>query len=102
MANLFKKCAPADPVKGYTYQWIQVAEALVRAQGLHEGLWRVGMQFDLRAANVTIAKDVMVPGAFLPVVHVNLVRVETADYLTVDAAVVNPGKRLIVPSHLVN
>lgn len=80
------------------FSWQQVAVALVKAQGLHEGLWRVGMQFDLRGANVTIAKDLMVPGAFLPVLHLNLMRVETADYLTVDAAEVNPRPRLIVPA----
>ena len=80
------------------FNWQQVAIALVRAQGLHEGLWRVGMRFDLRAANVTVAQDVMVPGAFVPVMGMNLMRVEKADYLTVDAAAVNPRPRLIMPA----
>ena len=80
------------------FTWQRVAAALVKAQGLHEGLWRVGIQFDLRAANVTVGPTIMVPGAFVPVMAMNLSRVEKMDYLTVDAAEVNPRPRLVVPA----
>lgn len=77
-------------------EWQRVATALVKEQGLHEGLWRVFFKFDLRVANVNMGEQ-LVPAAFLPVVAMGLMRVTELDPLTVDAAVVNPEVRIIRP-----
>jgi hypothetical protein len=82
------------------FDWLGVATALVKAKGIHEGLWRIELAFDLRAASVRIGNDQQVPGAFLPVMAVHLHRVEVLDPLTVDAAVVNPEQRIIMPATL--
>jgi len=96
MANPFKKAE----TEAITYTWQQVAIALIKLQGLHEGLWRVGIEFGLNAASVKWGSATnLVPGAFLPAVSVNLKRVEReqAAALTIDAAQVNPLARIILP-----
>lgn len=93
-----------QPVKsmGKEFTWQEVTTALVKQAGLHEGFWRVGLEFDLRAANVNMGTNsapVQVPAAFLPVVKMNLRRVEVLDNLSVDAEVVNTQPRILTALH---
>lgn len=81
----------------------ELAVALVKHYGLHEGLWRVGFKFDLRAANINLGGGRgQVPAAFIPIVGINISRVEQMDDLTVDADAVNPEARIIVPGTSLN
>ena len=84
--------------KKRTFDHREVAMALVRNAGIHEGLWRIGFEFDLRAANINLGPGRgQVPAAFIPVLGVNILRVDTMDDLTVDAAIANPLPRIIMP-----
>ena len=74
----------------YYYSMKDLATALVKASDIHEGIWRVGFKFELRAANVNMGGQ-QVPAAFLPIVRVDITRVEVLDDLSVDAAEVNPA-----------
>lgn len=94
MGNPFKKIE-SESIK---FTWLQVTIALIKAQGIHSGLWRIGLEFGLNAAVVKWGSETNhVPGAFLPVVSVDLKRMEQPDALTVDAALVNPERRIIHP-----
>lgn len=69
-----------------------VAVALCRASGVHEGHWRVALTFgQVAAVNATLPGGQVVPAAFLPVMRISLVQDDEPNPLTVDAAVVNPS-----------
>ena len=74
-----------------------VAVALLKLADVHEGLWQIQVMFANSATNINLNGH-MVPSAITSVAGVQLARVETEDELTVDAAKVNPAKRLIVPA----
>jgi len=71
----------------------EVAEALIRYNDLHEGLWGIYIEFGLGAANVGPEQggDVF-PTALVPVKKIGLQRFEEPSNLAVDAAEVNPIK----------
>jgi hypothetical protein len=81
-----------------TVPFKDVAAALVRQAGLHEGKWALYFEFALGAANIPAAnvadptKPLLRPAAIIPVVKLGLRRVEQLDDLSVDAAEVNPAK----------
>ena len=85
MSNPFGKPAPT----AYALDWRKVASALVKALDLHEGYWKVGLNFTL-AAGQTQFSGGLSPAAFLSVMGVTLVKAKEMDDLTVDAAFVNP------------
>lgn len=71
-----------------------IATALVRHLGIHEGLWTVGANFHFTAKNLGIGTDgkQMRPGFLGLIKNINLVRVtEAVPGLSVDAAQVNPN-----------
>lgn len=74
----------------FTYK--EVAEALVKQQGIHEGLWGIYVEFGITAANINLAPDAdITPAAIVPVQRMGLQRYEEANNLTVDATEVNPA-----------
>mgnify|MGYP001579455504 FL=1 len=85
MSNIFGRIQREH----YNYTMKDLAAALVQASDVHEGIWRVGFKFELRAANVNMGGQ-QLPAAFLPIVQVDITRVEVLDDLSVDAAQVNP------------
>ena len=104
MSDPFGRIGPPDRVP-LTHQ--QVTVALIKAAGIHEGLWRVQFEFDLMAMNAAVGPGETVPGAFIPVRRLALVHVKTMPEgglraLVVDASEVNPQKRIITPRELVN
>lgn len=75
----------------FSYQ--ELAEILVKQQGIHEGLWGIYFEFGIAGANVnqTPGGD-SVPAAIVPLTRMGLQRLdEETPGLTVDAAVVNPA-----------
>ena len=76
----------------YTFSYKEVVEALIKQQGLHEGLWMLGIEFGLAAINVnaTEGSDDLTPAAVVPVKALALQRGIVVNSLTADAAVVNP------------
>jgi hypothetical protein len=80
-------------VNQYSFSYKEVAEALVKKAGLHEGKWQVTMTFGLAAANMGPSPDQLVPGAAVAVTSIGLQRAvpESPEALVADASVVNPA-----------
>ncbi|QQS39706.1 MAG: hypothetical protein IPM63_09985 [Acidobacteriota bacterium] len=90
-------------VKTYTFAHRDVATALIKEQGIHEGLWELSLRFGLNAANIELKQgpppatqkdpgpdDNFVPAAIVSVVSLELNRAMHETNLVVDAAKVNP------------
>lgn len=75
----------------FSYQ--EVAEALVKKQGLHEGIWGLDINFGLRASNVGETQNDVKPAAIVAVLQIGLHRQEKETNLSVDAAKVNPRSK---------
>lgn len=84
------------------FNWPEIATALLRMREIHKGWWRVGLQFDLHAANLNIPTGKhthqLMPGAMISTLNVNLKEVpeDKVDALCVNAAVVNPRPAAIL------
>jgi hypothetical protein len=76
-------------VNNYTFSYKEVAEALVKAQGIHEGLWCISLEFGLGATNFGPNEMELKPAAIVPVLKIGLQRQTKETNLTVDAAKVN-------------
>ncbi len=79
----------AEPTR-FVFKHKEVAEALIKKQGLHEGIWGVYVRFGLAASNVGASTDDLNPAAIVPVVEIGIQTFEQENNLSVDAAVVNP------------
>jgi hypothetical protein len=79
-------------VTNYLFDHKEVAEALIKKQGIHEGLWHVAIEFGFGAQNIRTPNG-FVPAAIIPVNKIGLIRTPDASNLTVDAAEVNPATR---------
>lgn len=75
----------------YVFSYQEVAEALIKKQNLHEGIWAIYLEFALGAANIQGPEGIM-PAAIVPLVKVGLQKAEAVSAIAVDAAVVNPPK----------
>jgi len=87
------------------FEWREVAIALVKAKGIHAGLWRAGLWLESSA----ILADVRAPSGgqvtkcpaalvTIPRVNIKMMKAEEADELTIDAAKENPRPALIQPA----
>lgn len=87
----------------YKFSYQEVVEALIKQQGIHEGLWSLYVEFGIAAANMNMALQVkgqaitpptetddLTPAAIVPIVSIGIIRAEKQNRLTVDAAEVNP------------
>jgi hypothetical protein len=70
----------------------ELATILIKHANIHEGLWGIAIEFGLFAANINTPTDLktLTPAAMALVQRVGLQPFETANNLTVDAALVNP------------
>jgi hypothetical protein len=77
----------------FTFTYQEIAEALVKQQGIHEGLWGVYVEFGIAAANVGTSPESndVVPAAIVPIQRMGIQRFDEANNLTVHAAEVNPA-----------
>src|SRR5712691_7998894 len=77
----------------YMFDYKEVAEALVKQQGIHEGLWGVAIEFGMAAQNIPTGPDgkTVSPAAVCIVQKVGLNRWKEPNNLTVDASVINPS-----------
>jgi hypothetical protein len=77
----------------YMFKYPEIAAALVKQAGLHEGKWQVIMTFGLGAANMGPNDAELVPGAAVAVTGIGLQRAAegSPQALVVDAAEVNPA-----------
>ena len=78
--------------KNFIFSYKEVAEALVKQQDIHEGLWGIYIEFGIAATNINTSPndDSLVPAAIVPVLKLGIQRFDKPNNLTVDAAQVNP------------
>jgi hypothetical protein len=72
----------------FTYK--ELAEALIRQNQIHEGLWGIFVKFGLNAANVASSGGELTPSAIVGLLQIGIQRFEKPNNLTVDANEVNP------------
>lgn len=75
------------------FKFDELAEILVKNQGIHDGLWGVFVRFGIGAANVATPNGEMRPTALVPVLEIGLQKFDEASNLTVDAAKINPASK---------
>jgi hypothetical protein len=79
-------------VANITFTHREIAEALIKKQNLHEGLWGIYVEFGLGAANISQIPDGadLMPAAIIPVLKIGIQRFSSPNNLTVNAAEANP------------
>lgn len=81
-----------------TFTHKEAVTALLKAQGIHEGIWALLVNFGLKAMNVGATEDDLQPSAIVPVLNIGLQRVEKVNNVSVDAAEVNPKQPRVRPA----
>jgi hypothetical protein len=78
--------------KNYVFDYREIAEILIKAQNIHEGLWGIYIEFGFGAANIQTgpSEDAILPAAIIPVKSIGIQRFDEPNSLTVDAAKANP------------
>jgi hypothetical protein len=72
----------------------EVVEALIKHQGIHEGIWQLNIEFALGAANIQHREtNEVAPAAIIPIKSIGLQKVEAENPLAIDASKVNPKKK---------
>lgn len=77
----------------FFYDYKEIVENLIKAQGLHEGLWRLIFDLGLSATNVNVLQDgktTLTPTGMVLIQRIGIIETNELNDLTVDAAVVNP------------
>jgi hypothetical protein len=74
-----------------TFTYKEVAEILIKAQGIHEGIWGLFIKFGLNAANIGENEAALRPAAIIPVLEIGLQKMDKESNIAVDAAKVNPN-----------
>ena len=73
-----------------TFSHKELAELLVKHQGIHDGFWGLYVKFGLQAMNIGADEASLVPAAVVPLLAVGLQKSDAENALSVDAAKVNP------------
>src|SRR5690348_12115994 len=79
------------------FSYKEVAEALVKKHGLHEGIWGLFFKFGMNASNIGPNEDELKPAAILAILEIGLQKFEKENNISVDAAKVNPEKTVRTP-----
>jgi hypothetical protein len=75
----------------YLFGFKELAEIIVKKQGLHEGFWGIIVKFGLHAANLNVpGAETPYPAAMIPILEIGIQKQDELTPLAVDAAVVNP------------
>jgi hypothetical protein len=72
------------------FSYKEVAEALLKTQGIHEGIWGIYIKFGISAVNVGPTPEALAPAAIVPVLQIGLQKFDEENNLAVNAALVNP------------
>ena len=75
------------------FSYKEVAEALVKKQGITEGLWALAVKFGIQAANMGPNDNDLKPTAIIPILEIALQKADKENNLTVDAAKINSRTR---------
>jgi hypothetical protein len=79
------------------FRYKEIAEALVKHQGIHEGLWSLNIHFGFQTTTIKVKveegeseEETLVPGVMIPLLKMGIKKQEKPNSFTVDAAEVNP------------
>ena len=73
--------------KQITFTYQEIAELLVKKEGIHDGLWGV---YSASAVPAELAGASIVPAAIVLINKIGLIKFDQPSSLTVDASKVNP------------
>lgn len=78
----------------------ELAEVLIKAQNIHDGIWGLFIRFGIGAMNIGPSDADLQPAAIVPVLEIGLQKFEKETNLSVDAAKVNPAPEstLVLPN----
>ncbi|MHB8413360.1 MAG: hypothetical protein ACYDDI_15640 [Candidatus Acidiferrales bacterium] len=75
------------------FSYKEIAEALVKKQGLHEGVWGLFVKFGMQATNIGPNENDLKPAAVIPILELGLQKFEKENNLSVDAAKISSRAR---------
>jgi hypothetical protein len=75
----------------YVFTHQELVEALIKQQGLHEGIWSLTVEFALGVASTGSKEGDLNPTAMIPLLSTGISRTKELTNLAVDASVVNPA-----------
>ena len=73
-----------------TFSHKEIAQMLVKHQGIHDGIWGLFVKFGIQGLNVGEDESKIVPAALVPLLAIGLQKFDKENALSVDAAKVNP------------
>jgi hypothetical protein len=80
----------AEPTQ-FLFTYKEVVTALLKQQGIHEGIWSLAVNFGIGAINAGPNAEQLAPAAIVPLLAVGIQKGTEVNNLSVDASVVNPG-----------
>jgi hypothetical protein len=81
-----------------TFNYQEVAKALIIEADIHEGLWGIYVEFGFGATNMEISPGVIAPSVVVPINKIGIQKFAEPNNLTVDAAEVNPVRKSKKPN----
>jgi hypothetical protein len=72
------------------FKYKEVVTAMIKENGIHEGIWALFVRFGLSAANLGETDAEVKPTAIIPLLEIGLQKAEKENNISVDAAKVNP------------
>jgi hypothetical protein len=75
----------------FMFSYKEVVTALLKQQGIHEGIWSLATSFGIGAINAGPNTEQLSPAAIVPLLAVGIQKGTELNNLSVDASVVNPG-----------
>ena len=73
-----------------TFTFKEVVTALLKEQGIHDGIWGLVVNFGLSANNLGASEGDLRPAAVIPILTLGIAKFDKETNLSVDAAKVNP------------
>lgn len=84
-----------EQLEEFKFSHKEVVGALIKQQGLHEGIWMLAVQFGIGGANIQDPdkKTDPLPAAIVPIISIGLRKTPDLNPLALDASVVNPRQK---------
>lgn len=78
-----------------TFSYQELVTALIKHQGIHEGIWGLAIQVGLQAGNIQAgpSENDTVLGIIIPLQKIGIQKQDKPTPITVDAAKVNPPSK---------
>jgi hypothetical protein len=76
--------------KNIAFSFKEIAELMVKQQGIQDGYWGIFVRFGITATNIGANEADLRPAAIVPLMEIGLQKFEEQNNLSVNAAEVNP------------